>query len=71
MGFSLAETKALMASREVSHATWRDLVRRKVAELDGQIAKARVARVALDHALCCLQKDLLECPNFWVSSRRA
>ena len=65
VGFSLAETRTLMASRAESPAAWRELVRRKVAELDEQIAKAGAARVALDHALRCRQQDVLECPNFW------
>jgi DNA-binding transcriptional MerR regulator len=73
VGFSLAETRTLMASRAESPAEWRELVRRKVGELDEQIAKAGVARVALDHALRCRQQDLLECPNFWdvVAARLA
>jgi DNA-binding transcriptional MerR regulator len=66
VGFSLAEAKTLMASRAQSPAAWRELVQRKVAELDEQIAKAGAARIALDHALCCRQQDLLECPNFWA-----
>jgi MerR family redox-sensitive transcriptional activator SoxR len=65
VGFSLAETRTLMASRAESPAVWRELVRRKVAELDEQIQKAGAARVALDHALRCRRQDLLECPNFW------
>jgi MerR family copper efflux transcriptional regulator len=65
VGFSLAETRTLMASRAESPAAWRELVRRKVAELDEQIEKAGAARVALDHALRCRQQDLLKCPNFW------
>jgi MerR family redox-sensitive transcriptional activator SoxR len=65
VGFSLAETRTLMTSRAESPAAWRELVRRKVAELDEQIQKASAARVALDHALRCRQQDLLECPNFW------
>jgi MerR family redox-sensitive transcriptional activator SoxR len=65
VGFSLGETRTLMASRAESPAAWRELVRRKVAELDEQIEKAGAARVALDHALRCRQQDLLECPNFW------
>jgi MerR family redox-sensitive transcriptional activator SoxR len=65
VGFSLAETRTLMTSRAESPAAWRELVRRKVAELDEQIQKAGAARVALDHALRCRQQDLLECPNFW------
>jgi MerR family redox-sensitive transcriptional activator SoxR len=65
VGFSLAETRTLMTSRAESPAAWRELVRRKVAELDEQIQKAGAARVALDHALRCREQDLLECPNFW------
>src|ERR1700738_1255429 len=53
VGFSLAETRTLMASRAESPAAWRELVRRKVAELDEQIAKAGAARVALGPALPC------------------
>jgi MerR family copper efflux transcriptional regulator len=64
VGFSLAETKILMASRTESPTTWRGLVRRKVAELDDQIEKATLARVALKHALRCRQQNALECPNF-------
>jgi DNA-binding transcriptional MerR regulator len=73
VGFSLAETRTLMASRTESPTVWRELVRRKVAELDQQIAKAGAARGALDHALRCRQQDLLECPNFWdvVAARLA
>jgi MerR family redox-sensitive transcriptional activator SoxR len=65
VGFTLAETKSLMASGAESPTAWRELVRRKAAELDEQIAKASVARVALDHALQCRQQDLFECPNLW------
>lgn len=64
VGFSLAETKTLMVSRAESPSTWRDLVRRKVAELDDQIERATVAREALNHALRCRQQNALECPNF-------
>lgn len=39
-------------------------MRRKLAELDEQIAKARTAREAIDHALRCQHEDILECPNF-------
>ena len=53
-----------MASRSRSPVAWRDLVRRKVADLDDQIAKAGVARIALEHALRCRHDDVLECPNF-------
>jgi DNA-binding transcriptional MerR regulator len=64
VGFSLAEQKALMASRAVALQDWQRLVRRKLAEVDDQIAKAQTAREALDHALRCPHQDVLECSNF-------
>ena len=73
VGFALGEMKTLMAARARSPDVWRNLVRRKVADLDDQIAKAGIARIALEHALRCRHEDLLECPNFWdvVASRLA
>jgi DNA-binding transcriptional MerR regulator len=64
VGFSLAEQKALMASRAVALDDWQRLARRKLAELDDQIAKAQTTREAIDHALRCPHEDILECPNF-------
>jgi MerR family redox-sensitive transcriptional activator SoxR len=64
VGFSLAEQKALMASRAASLDDWRRLARRKLADLDEQIAKARAAREAIEHALRCPHDDIVECPNF-------
>ena len=64
VGFSLAEQKALMASRGVALDEWRRLARRKQAELDEHIAKAQAAREAIDHALRCPHEDILQCPNF-------
>jgi DNA-binding transcriptional MerR regulator len=64
VGFSLAEQKALMASRAVALDDWQRLVRRKLAELDDQIAKAQTARQAINHALRCPHEDFLACPNF-------
>jgi DNA-binding transcriptional MerR regulator len=64
VGFSLAEQKAFMASRAVALDGWQRLARRKLAELDDQIAKAQTAREAIDHALRCPYEDILECPNF-------
>jgi DNA-binding transcriptional MerR regulator len=63
-GFSLAEQKALMASRAVAPGDWQRFARRKLAELDEQIAKAQTAREAIDHALACPYDNILECPNF-------
>jgi DNA-binding transcriptional MerR regulator len=73
VGFSLAEMKALMATRSRSPDGWRELVRRKLIELDEQIARSQVAKVALEHALRCRHDDLLGCPNFWdvVAARLA
>jgi DNA-binding transcriptional MerR regulator len=64
VGFSLAEQKALMASRGVSPHEWRRLARRKLTELDEQIANARAAREAIDHALHCPHEDIQHCTNF-------
>src|SRR5215831_13506764 len=46
VGFSLAEQRALMASRATAPGDWQRLVRRKRAELDDQIANAQAAREA-------------------------
>ena len=64
VGFTLAEQKAFMASRAVALDDWQRLARRKLAELDDQIAKAQTAREAIDHALRCPHQDILKCPNF-------
>jgi MerR family redox-sensitive transcriptional activator SoxR len=64
VGFSLAESKAFMASRAVAPDEWRRLAGRKLAELDEQIAKAQTAREAIKHALRCPHEDIVQCPNF-------
>lgn len=64
VGFSVAEQKALMASRAVAPDDWRRLVRRKLVELEEQIAKARTAREAIKHALRCPHDDIVQCPRF-------
>jgi MerR family redox-sensitive transcriptional activator SoxR len=53
-----------MASRAVALDGWQRLARRKLAELDEQIAKAQTAREVIDHGLRCPHEDFLECPNF-------
>lgn len=63
-GFTLAEQKEFMASHAAAPGDWQRLARRKLAELDEQIAKARTARDAIGHALRCPHQDILECPNF-------
>jgi DNA-binding transcriptional MerR regulator len=63
-GFTLAEQKALMASRTSASGEWRRLARRKLAELDEQIARAQAARDAIRHGLRCPHEDITQCPNF-------
>lgn len=63
-GFSLAEQKALLASRAAAPAEWRRLLGDKLLQLDEQIANAQAAREAVGHALRCRFDDILECPNF-------
>jgi DNA-binding transcriptional MerR regulator len=64
VGFTLAEQKAFMASRAAAPGGRQRLARRKLAELDDQIAKAHNARQAIDHALRCPHGDIFECPTF-------
>ena len=64
VGFSLAEQKAFLASRATAPRGWQRLARRKLAELDDQIAKAQTAREAIDHALGCRCEDIFDCPHF-------
>jgi DNA-binding transcriptional MerR regulator len=64
VGFSLAEQKTLMGARTVAREDWQRLARRKLAQLDEQIAKAQTAHEAITHALQCPQENILECPNF-------
>jgi DNA-binding transcriptional MerR regulator len=62
-GFTLAEQKALIAPRDGTPG-WRQLARRKIAELDEQIARAQAAREAISHGLRCPHEDITQCPNF-------
>jgi DNA-binding transcriptional MerR regulator len=63
-GFTLAEQRALMASGHGAHGDWERLARRKLAELDQQIARAQAARDAIRHGLRCPHDDITRCPNF-------
>jgi DNA-binding transcriptional MerR regulator len=63
-GFSLAEQKVLLAARAVAPNEWRRLARRKLAQLDEQIAEAQTAREAIEHALHCPHQNILKCPRF-------
>jgi len=64
VGFSLRESKALLASRTQTVDSWRSLAHRKLANLDEQIAKAQTAKEAITHALHCPHDDITTCPNF-------
>jgi DNA-binding transcriptional MerR regulator len=63
-GFTLAEQKALLAARADTSGDRRRLMRRKLSELDEQIARARAARDAISHGLRCPHDDITQCPNF-------
>ena len=63
VGFSLSGIHDLFAEPG-SRAAWREAGRRKLAELDEQIRKTQVARIALEHTLRCRHDDLVHCPNF-------
>ena len=39
-------------------------MRRKLAELDEQIARAQAARDAISHGLRCGHEDITQCPSF-------
>jgi DNA-binding transcriptional MerR regulator len=64
VGFSLSECKAFLASRTQTVDGWRRLAQRKLADLDGQIAKAQTAKEAITHALHCPHDDIAACRNF-------
>jgi DNA-binding transcriptional MerR regulator len=63
-GFTLAEQKALMATRASAPGDRSQLMQRKLAELDEQIARAQAAREAIRHGLRCPHEDITQCPNF-------
>jgi DNA-binding transcriptional MerR regulator len=66
VGFTLREIRAFIACRSSAGDDWRELYRRKLAELDQRIAQTQAARTAIAHGLACSHEDILECPNFAV-----
>jgi DNA-binding transcriptional MerR regulator len=58
-GYTLDEAKTVMTG-----GAWRDLAKRKLEELDEQIAKAEAARLAVAHSLACRHEDIRTCPKF-------
>ena len=63
-GFTLAEQKTLTATHASGPGDRKQLMSRKLAELDEQIAMAQAAREAISHGLRCPHEDLTQCPNF-------
>ena len=63
-GFTLAEQKALLATRAGTPGDRRQLMQRKLADLDEQIARAQAVREAIRHGLRCPHEDITQCPNF-------
>jgi DNA-binding transcriptional MerR regulator len=63
-GFTLAEQKTLMAGHARAPGDRSQLMRRKLAELDEQIARAQAVREAISHGLRCPHEDITQCPNF-------
>ena len=63
-GFTLAQQKALMTTRASTPGDRRQLMQRKLAELDEQIARAQAVREAIRHGLRCPHEDITQCPNF-------
>jgi DNA-binding transcriptional MerR regulator len=65
-GFTLAEQKALLAAPDGTPGDRRQLMQRKLADLDEQIARAQAVREAIRHGLRCPHEDITQCPNFNV-----
>jgi DNA-binding transcriptional MerR regulator len=61
VGFSLRELKDL---RTRDTDGWRELLRRKLTELDRQLDRLQVARTAIAHGLACPHDDIHDCPTF-------
>lgn len=58
-GYTLDEAKVV-----VTGGDWRELTRRKLAQLDEQLAKVTAAREAVAHGLACPHDDIRVCPTF-------
>ncbi len=65
VGFTLREIGRLPDSPS-SAPVWRELAKRKLGDLDRQIAKAQAARNAIEHALSCPKERILDCAKFWA-----
>ena len=65
VGFALGDIRRLLRSGSTGRV-WRDLAAKKLEDLDQQIAKAQVARTAIEHSLACPHDSILDCPTFWA-----
>jgi DNA-binding transcriptional MerR regulator len=63
-GFTLAEQRVLTATCASRPGDRKQLMQRRLADLDAQIARAQAAREAIRHGLRCPHQDITECPNF-------
>lgn len=52
-----------VAALSRADASWRELARRKLTELDQRLAHAQAARTLIAHAVACQHQDIRECPN--------
>jgi DNA-binding transcriptional MerR regulator len=62
-GYNLPEIATVIEERARAGDGWRALARRKLDELDRQIAKAQAARTAIAHSLAC-PHNLHGCPSY-------
>jgi MerR family redox-sensitive transcriptional activator SoxR len=63
-GFTLREIQQLVQAKSRRRATWNQLAKHKLVQLDARIAQAHKAKNLLMHALTCPNPDLLTCPKF-------
>lgn len=68
-GFTLAESRQLLAGKKGFRRSGMILARQKVRELERRIEETQRAKELLEHALACPSPDLLTCPNFQLSLR--
>src|SRR5262245_41688938 len=63
-GFTLAEIRAVLAAGSRRNPSWTRLMEAKLLELEASIARAKRAKVLIEHALACRHRELSMCPNF-------
>jgi DNA-binding transcriptional MerR regulator len=63
-GFTLTETRSVIAAGSRRHPSWARLMKAKVLELEACIAHATRAKALIEHALACRHRELSMCPKF-------